>query len=204
MINIAIIEDHKLLANTLSYYLKSQTRLNVVSINNDAASFLQIVEDKDVDVAIIDISLPNMDGTELCGILKKNYPKIKVIGYSLYNSKDYLDKMLNQGADAYILKDDNVEEITNAIYAVNEDLSYYSQSVFPLFKKNSRIVEPENKLSKRQIEIAKLIAEGASTKAIAAILNITEATISTHRNNIMKKLNVHNVAGIIRFVNQRK
>lgn len=203
MINIAIIEDHKLLANTLSYYLKSQSRLNVVSINNDAASFLQIVEGKDIDIAIIDISLPIMDGTELCGILKKNYPKIKVIGYSLYNSKDYFDKMINQGADAYVLKDDDADEITNAIYAVNENLSYYSKSVYHLLKKNSRIAEPENKLSERQIEIAKLIAEGASTKAIASILNISEATISTHRNNIMKKLNVHNVAGIIRFINQR-
>jgi len=202
MINVAIIEDHMLLANTLSFYLKNQQNINVVSVNNDANSFLQIVESKNIDVALIDVELPEIDGIELCGMIKKNYSHIKIVGYSLHDSKPYFEMMTNQGAEAYVLKYDNTEEITNAIYAVNANLNYYSQGVFHLLKKSDAILNNKNILSTRQIEIANLIADGSSTKKIATVLNISEATISTHRNNIMKKLNVHNVAGIIRYISR--
>ena len=192
-----------MLAQTLSFSLSPTNGFKVVSISNTAKSFLEIANSIGIDIAIIDINLPDLDGAELCSIIKRDFPKIKVIGFSLHESVLFFNDMISNGAKGYVLKNDGLEELKIAINAVHNNLTYYSQGILNLLVNKPLKCKVEIKLSNRQEEIINLIVKGATTKQIAAKLYLSEATVATHRNAIMKKLNVHNVAGIINFANNQ-
>lgn len=207
MINIAIVEDQTILAQTLTYCLGKVEGFQVVASYRNGNSFLNNYKSEKIDVAILDIDLPDIDGIRICELLQTESPNIKVIGFTLHESRLFFDDMISKGASGYILKNDSFEELKNAIFAVNDNLTYFSQGVFSLimeFTSKSSSVKTEVQLSKRQLEIAHLISKGATTKEIATSIGLSEATISTHRNHIMKKLNVHNIAGITSYINYLK
>lgn len=208
MINIAIVEDQKILAQTLTHCLGCTEEFNVVATYINGSNFLENYKNENIDVAILDVDLPDIDGITLCSILKQSNPEIKVIGFTFHESKLYFDDMVNNGAIGFVLKNDGLEELKNAIFAANDNLSYYSQGIFALILASSEnkksIKQNDVELSKRQLEIAELISKGLTTKEIATQIGISESTISTHRNHILKKLNVHNIAGITSYINNLK
>lgn len=198
MIKIALVDDHKILAQSLSTYLERIETFSVVGTKYNASDFLELLKITDVDIVLIDIKLPDMDGTDLCLLIKRKYPNIKVIAVTMYDSISYLEEMLKNGANGYVLKEASLSELKNAINTVHSGEIYISQEF--AFKKIDLVKKSE--LSKRQLQIITMLSKGKSNKEIAIKLDLSENTIATHRSNIMKKLQIHNVAELVKYAFQ--
>jgi len=158
------------------------------------------------DVVIMDIVLPHLNGIEATRQIKAYQPQIEVIVLSMYATRSYILQLLQAGASAYLLKDSAVEDLAAALTAVRKGGMYLSPAISTaaaLKNETVRILEKNiaesERLTKRQLQVLQLIADGHSTKEIAAILEISVKTIETHRKQIMDKLDIRNTAGLTKY-----
>ena len=158
------------------------------------------------DVVIMDIVLPHLNGIEATRQIKAYQPQIEVIVLSMYATRSYILQLLQAGASAYLLKDSAVEDLAAALTAVRKGGMYLSPAISTaaaLKNKTVRILEKNiaesERLTKRQLQVLQLIADGHSTKEIAAILEISVKTIETHRKQIMDKLEIRTTAGLTKY-----
>jgi DNA-binding NarL/FixJ family response regulator len=153
----------------------------------------------------MDISLPGMDGVELCGIMKEKYPGIFILGLSTFNQGLYIKKMMENGASGYVLKNSSREELAKAIRVVYEGGIYFSgeasQSLMQ-FQRTAANALPV--LTPREKEILALIAEGYTNPQIAEKIFLSQFTVDSHRKNLLAKLNVKNTASLIRLAVEHK
>lgn len=158
------------------------------------------------DVVIMDIVLPHLNGIEATRQIKAYQPQIEVIVLSMYATRSYILQLLQAGASAYLLKDSAVEDLAAALVAVRKGGMYLSPAISTaaaLKNETVRILEKNiaesERLTKRQLQVLQLIADGHSTKEIAAILEISVKTIETHRKQIMDKLEIRTTAGLTKY-----
>lgn len=158
------------------------------------------------DVVIMDIVLPHLNGIEATRQIKAYQPQIEVIVLSMHATRSYILQLLQAGASAYLLKDSAVEDLAAALTAVRKGGMYLSPAISTaaaLKNETVRILEKNiaesERLTKRQLQVLQLIADGHSTKEIAAILDISVKTIETHRKQIMDKLDIRNTAGLTKY-----
>ena len=158
------------------------------------------------DVVIMDIVLPHLNGIEATRQIKAYQPQIEVIVLSMYATRSYILQLLQAGASAYLLKDSAVEDLAAALTAVRKGGMYLSPAISTaaaLKNETVRILEKNiaesERLTKRQLQVLQLIADGHSTKEIAAILEISVKTIETHRTQIMDKLEIRTTAGLTKY-----
>jgi len=158
------------------------------------------------DVVIMDIVLPHLNGIEATRQIKAYQPQIEVIVLSMYATRSYILQLLQAGASAYLLKDSAVEDLAAALTAVRKGGMYLSPAISTaaaLKNETVRILEKNiaesERLTKRQLQVLQLIADGHSTKEIAAILEISVKTIETHRKQIMDKLEIRTTAGLTKY-----
>ena len=158
------------------------------------------------DVVIMDIVLPHLNGIEATRQIKASQPQIEVIVLSMYATRSYILQLLQAGASAYLLKDSAVEDLAAALTAVRKGGMYLSPAISTaaaLKNETVRILEKNiaesERLTKRQLQVLQLIADGHSTKEIAAILDISVKTIETHRKQIMDKLEIRTTAGLTKY-----
>ena len=158
------------------------------------------------DVVIMDIVLPHLSGIEATRQIKAYQPQIEVIVLSMYATRSYILQLLQAGASAYLLKDSAVEDLAAALTAVRKGGMYLSPAISTaaaLKNETVRILEKNiaesERLTKRQLQVLQLIADGHSTKEIAAILDISVKTIETHRKQIMDKLEIRTTAGLTKY-----
>jgi DNA-binding NarL/FixJ family response regulator len=158
------------------------------------------------DVVIMDIVLPHLNGIEATRQIKAYQPQIEVIVLSMHATRSYILQLLQAGASAYLLKDSAVEDLAAALTAVRKGGMYLSPAIFTaaaLKNETVRILEKNiaesERLTKRQLQVLQLIADGHSTKEIAAILDISVKTIETHRKQIMDKLEIRTTAGLTKY-----
>ena len=158
------------------------------------------------DVVIMDIVLPHLNGIEATRQIKAYQPQIEVIVLSMYATRSYILQLLQAGASAYLLKDSAVEDLAAALTAVRKGGMYLSPAISTaaaLKNETVRILEKNiaesERLTKRQLQVLQLIADGHSTKEIAAILDISVKTIETHRKQIMDKLEIRTTAGLTKY-----
>jgi DNA-binding NarL/FixJ family response regulator len=205
MIRVFIVDDHPVVIEGIHSLLQNEKDIEWAGQAMNAQSCLGYFVNNTVNIVLMDINLPDMNGVELCGIMKERYPGIFILGLSTFNQGLYIKKMMENGASGYILKNSSKEELLKAIHAVCDGCIYFSGEVgeaLEQYKKSSVMELPV--LSRREKEVLELIAEGYTNPQIAEKLFISPFTVDSHRKNLIAKLNVKNTATLIRKAVENK
>jgi len=205
-INVLIADDHKLIRETWSYILNSDSRFQVIAECGDSEQAVEVTKQKRPHIVLMDINIMPISGFEATERIKKVSPNTKVIGVSMHSQPAYAKKMLQIGAKGYVTKNSSKEEMIKAILEVNEGSKYICEeiknNISELVLEENKDVPNVNALTEREIQIINLIKEGQSSKEIASTLNISLKTVEVHRHNVLKKLKLKNSASLVNFINQ--
>lgn len=199
MVKVFIVDDHTVLIEGIYSLLQHERGVSVVGYATSAANCISFFERSTADVILMDISLPDMNGIELCKQVKRNWPGIMVLALSTFNQGTYVRKMMEAGASGYLLKNAGKTEIVEAIGLVSKGKTYFSFDAGQALKSIARLQDTIPPLTRREKEILALIAEGMTNNQIASKLFISIDTVDSHRKNLHSKLNVKNTAQLIRF-----
>ncbi|PXV85329.1 LuxR family two component transcriptional regulator [Lachnotalea glycerini] len=193
-INIAIVDDHIMVREGLIQLLELDGDIKVVGQAGDGVQCLDLLKKVNVDVMLLDINMPVMNGLEVLKIMRERNDNTKVIVLTIHNEVEYLLKAVDIGINGYMLKDSGSNELKKAIYSVRAGEIYIQPKLSPLL--NSKLLNRNedqkkiNNLTKREIEVLRLLAEGMFNKEIASRLDISERTVKNHVSNIFKKITV--------------
>ena len=205
-IKVVIADDHQIVLDGLKAIINDNEEFELIADVSNGKLALEIVENIDVDVVMLDIDMPVMNGIEATKLIKSFKPDVKILILSMHHEKNLIKNLIKCGVDGYILKNTDKNELIGANKAVYNGEKYFDEDVKASLVNNDHLEKSkflkENglcELTTREIEILKLIAEGNSNKQIGDKIYISHRTVDTHRTNIMKKLGVNNIAGIIRF-----
>ncbi len=190
MIRIVIAEDHIVVAEGFKSLLDKVKGIKIVKIVENGKKLIAFIESNSVELIIMDVMMPVMDGLEATAIIKKKYPKIKILVLSVSHKPLHVQSALDAGADGYLLKETNKNELVSAINLLMEGKTYYAQKVTKSLIGKSLTNKEKIKLTDREVEVLTLLAEGASAKKIAFELNIGENTVKTYRTNLFEKFDV--------------
>lgn len=207
-IKVLIVDDHALIRDGLNAMLASQPDIVVVGEACSGNEAINKVEAFDPDIILMDIMMPGMSGIEASRVIKEDYPQIRVIFLSMEVTESFVTEAVQAGAAGYLPKDSRRNILLEAIRKVGEGGKYFSHTVselvFEKFYENSlkgkkTITSEGGKISKREVEVLKLIASGFSNKEIAEKLFISGRTVDAHRNHIMQKLDIHSTADLVKY-----
>ena len=201
---VVLADDHNLVRAGVRKILEGHRGFEVVGEVGDGAAALALLEARDdVDVLVLDLTMPGMDGFEVLERAKRIRPETRVLVLSMHAGSEHVARAVREGADGYLLKDSAVQELVAAIDAVMAGRSYYSPTVQEqlsrLVRAGSALARPLDQLTDRERDILKLVARGFSTKEIASRLDISPRTVDTHRANLMRKLGLKSVALLTQF-----
>lgn len=200
MIRLFIVDDHPLVIEGIHSLLQNEKDIEWAGQAMNAQSCLGFFVNNSADIVLMDISMPGMDGVELCAVMKEKYPGVFILGLSTFNQGLYIKKMMEKGASGYILKNTSKEELVKAIHVVYEGGIFFNGEVgqaLEEYQKSSGAALPV--LTPREKEILGLIAEGYTNPQIAEKIFLSPFTVDSHRKNLLAKLNVKNTAMLIRF-----
>jgi len=203
-LRVILADDHTLVRAGLRSLVEQLNNVTVVAEAKDGHEVLTLVATHHPDVVLMDLSMPGMNGLEAALRLKKEHPQVRIIVLSMHASEEYVLQALRAGAAGYLVKDSAPLELGLALQAVARGETYLSppisrQVVDSYMQRLGQADEPLAVLTGRQREILQLIAEGSSTKDIARRLNLSVKTVETHRAQLMERLDIHDVAGLVRF-----
>jgi len=203
--NVLLVEDHTIVRQGLRRLLEERG-IDVVGEAGDGLKAIKMARELHPEFIIMDISLPKLSGIDATRKIKKELPDVKILMLTIHSEESYILKALDAGASGYLLKDTVADELVNAIEAVERGEHFVSSSISPgvideyrkIVSKGKKVDE-FSRLTNREREILKLISEGYTSKQIAEMLYISVKTVDNHRANIMKKLNIHDTAGLVRY-----
>jgi DNA-binding NarL/FixJ family response regulator len=203
-IKVLLADDHQIIVDGLKSLLKNTDDIIVAGEANNGREALRLLEILKVDIILMDIDMPVMNGIDALKEIKRVSSGVKVIILSMHQEAGMIKSLMAIGADGYILKSTSQDELIGAIRKVAGGQSYFSPEVTLSLLNNpqnnlSSTKQPMEMLTDREEEILKLIAEGFSNKEIGTKLFISHRTVDTHRTNLMKKLNANNIAGLISY-----
>jgi two-component system nitrate/nitrite response regulator NarL len=201
MIRLAIAEDHNALIDGIKLFLDLEDDIQFVGYANNGQALCELVKNKKPDVVITDIRMPVMDGITAAKYILKLEPSIRVIAFTMFDQDDAVRQMLDAGAKGYILKNSNLTELLSAIRTVYNGGHYYDPGIVIPEKTRSKSSGP---LSRRQIEILKLVALGKTNQEIADQLFIGKTTVETHRKNMIRILNLKGPGELLRYALESK
>ena len=202
VVKIALVDDHSLFRIGLRGLLSQRSDFEVISDVGSGEEFLDILPTIDVDVIFMDISMPGINGVEATRRALMLCPDLRIIALSMYGDDHYYKLMLESGASGFVLKDSDIEEVYDAVDAVSQGDSYFSEALLGSFTRNmSRIsipeVSSEDALSEREVEILVEVCRGLSNQEIADKLFISKRTVDKHRANILEKTGCKNTANLV-------
>jgi DNA-binding NarL/FixJ family response regulator len=197
MIEIFLVEDHPLVTEGIKAIFERQKDLNCSNYFDNGKDLLTKLNYIQPDVIVLDINLPDINGIDLCKMIKEKFSNIHVIALSINNEKGIIKKMLENGASGYILKDAAQYEIVDAIRTVVQRKNYFSLSASTTLKKPDEKALPS--LTRREKEILVKIADGLTNQQIADLLFVDVSTVSSHRKNMLAKYDVQNTAQLIKL-----
>jgi DNA-binding NarL/FixJ family response regulator len=206
-VRVVLAEDHQMFRQALGQVL-AQNGITLLGEAGDGREAVELVRELGPDIVVMDISMPRLNGIEATIQIRAATPQTRVIILSRFAEQKQVVRALRAGAAGYLLKNDAVDELLSAINAVNRGDLYISPAVLrPVVEGYLAWVEqqgasPIDRLTDREREVLQLIAEGKSNQAIAQELNLGVRTVETHRANLMNKLDLHNVADVVRFAFQ--
>ena len=196
MIKILIADDHQMFLDGIRAFLEKEPDMEVIGEALDGFQVLEILEKNRVDIVLLDIRMPGMDGHETIKKLKQRFAQTKVLVVSTFGEGEYIYKMLSNGAEGYLMKNKSKEELVNAIHTVYSGKRFVSHDVQQIYwdfiQNKSKKPKTDIRLTKREVEVLKLIATGLQDREIADQLNISETTVFTHCRNLRKKIAVSN------------
>lgn len=203
-VRIVLADDHALVRAGLRKLLESMPDIEVVGEADDGQAVLRLVEQLHPRLVLMDISMPGLNGLDTAGRLSQTHPQTRVLILSMHQGEDYVRQALRNGAAGYLLKDAAPVELELALKAVLRGETYLSpavsRGVVSDYVQRLRNEEtPGTILTPRQREILQLIGEGHTTKEIARRLNISVKTVESHRTQLMKQLDLHDIAGLVRY-----
>ena len=202
-VRIVLADDHTILREGLRALLSADPKFEIIAEAEDGRQAVRCVEKLGPDLLLMDLSMPRMSGIDAISEIKKRYPETKIIALTVHKTEEYLLTTLQAGAEGYVLKDATHDELVMAIHNVMAGKPYLSPGISEKIiegylegKEGSLSLSSWQKLSQREREVLKLIAEGYKNKEIAEELCISLKTVEKHRANLMKKLDLHNAAGL--------
>lgn len=204
-IKILLADDHEIFREGIHSLLGKEPGLEVIGGADNGKEALRLVQDLKPDVVVMDITMPDLNGIEATHLIKKKAPNTKVLCLSMHSDRKFVLEMFRAGASAYLLKNCAFKELVRAIRAVVANQSYVSPEITYIVIDESLARHPpaassiRSVLTTRELHVLQLIAEGHNIKEIALFLNKSAKTIETHRRRIMKKLNIHSTAGLIKY-----
>ena len=202
-IRLLLVDDHPVVRRGISLCLAQAEQMTVVGEAANGLEALQKARELLPEIILMDIEMPHMSGLAVAETLHRELPQIKVLILSMHTHREYVRRILESGARGYVLKKAPLEELIRAIEAVHNGETCFSPDVASLalnrFVKGSGATSPRELLTNREREVLVLIAEGLSNKETASQLGVGVRTVETHRERIMRKLNIHSIAGLTRF-----
>lgn len=204
MIRMAIAEDHQSLIDGLVLQLKYEEDIEIVGTVNDGEALLDLVRLKEPHMVITDIRMPKMDGIQATKTLKKEFPNLKVLAFTMFDQDRAVDEMLAAGASGYILKNTRLKEVLRAVRTVAQGDTYFDASLNVGTRADKARKTTKGKLTRRQKEILKLIGEGKTSREIGEALFIGIHTVDTHRKNMTKILGLKGKGELLRYALEKK
>jgi DNA-binding NarL/FixJ family response regulator len=205
-IRIVLCDDHQLIREGLRSLLERQPDMSVVGEGINGLEAISLARDKKPDIMILDIGMPELNGIAATRRIIEDFKKIKILALSMHSDHHFVTEMLEAGASGYMLKDSAFTELTNAIRTIMAGGLFISPRLagnvldaFAHASKPNRKARQRIELSEREKEILQMISEGKSSKEVAGNLNISIKTVETHRQHIMQKIGIHNVAALTKF-----
>jgi DNA-binding NarL/FixJ family response regulator len=207
MLRIGLVDDHKLFRKSLSLLINSFEDMEVVLEAEDGEEFMQKIYDNPIDIVLLDIQMPKMNGFEVCKILHKKFKKVKILIVSQLTTKECIHKVMELGAHGYFPKNADPDQLETAINSLESVGFYYGMELglvmkeALLWEKNNpdKAAVSETSLTDREIQIVKMACLEKNSSEIAKALFITVRTVETHRTKIMQKTNSKNFIGVILF-----
>jgi len=212
-IRVVVADDHVIVRRGIVSLLSLNKEIEVVGEASNGKIAIELAMKKEPDVVLMDISMPEINGLEATRQIKKKFPDMKILVLSAYDNVEYVLEILQSGANGYILKNTSPDDLFAAVKAVHSGQAFFSPSISKIvldsyLKKSAQGGPPGSEfdssqyvgpLTTREREILQMIAEGKSHQQIADILYISVRTVDTHRNNIMKKLDLHDTASLVTY-----
>ncbi|TMI73272.1 MAG: response regulator transcription factor [Bacteroidetes bacterium] len=197
---VFIVDDHYMVIEGLRSLLQNEKDIEWVGHAMNAASCLAFLKNQQPDVILMDINLPDKSGINLCKEVKEKYPLVFIIGLSTFNQQSFIQKMMDNGASGYVLKNATQEELKEAVATVMKGKTYLSHETSQVLRKNISAEMPV--LTRREKEVLELIAEGMTNNEIAKKLFVANTTVDTHRKNLLAKFEVKNTASLVKMAVQ--
>jgi DNA-binding NarL/FixJ family response regulator len=194
---VFIVDDHYMVIEGIRSLLQNEKNIEWMGHAMNAGSCLAFLKQQLPDVILMDISMPDKSGIELCKEVKEKYPSVFIIGLSTFNQQSFIQKMMDNGASGYVLKNASQEELMEGIETVMRGKTYLSDEAGQVLRRNDDSDAPV--LTRREKEVLELIAEGLTNNEIAAKLFISSTTVDTHRKNLLAKLSAKNTAELVKL-----
>src|SRR5262247_3445327 len=203
---ILIADDHRIMREALRSLLEKSGNFECVAEADDGYQAVKLAMELRPDIIIMDIAMPNLNGIEATRQIKSELPEVEVVVLSMHATRTYVLQVLQAGASAYLLKDSDFEELSTALLAISRGGMYLSPAITKTAALASLkagasggVAWQAEHLTKRELQVLQLIAEGKSTKDIAARLDLSVKTVETHRKQIMDKLEIRSIAGLTKY-----
>ncbi|MDK2773059.1 MAG: response regulator transcription factor [Flavobacterium sp.] len=205
---IAIVDDHQLFRKSLALLVNSFEGIEVAFQAENGEEFLEKLESNPIDLVLLDIQMPKMDGFETCKILRANYPNLHIIIISQLTTKESIHKVMEMGAHGFFTKNSNPDQLEEAIRSVRDKGYYFGNELGSVLREallwekkanesTMSYMEDSAQLTSREIDIIKLAAKELSSKEMADELNIAHRTVEAHRRHIIEKTNSKNIIGVV-------
>ena len=206
-LRLLLADDHHVIRAGLRCLLERQPGWVVVAEASDGREAVDKAVETRPDIALLDIGMPALNGVEAAEQIAQKVPRTKILMLTVHDSDDMIHKVLAVGARGYLFKTDVARDLFDAIIAVHDNGTFFTPKVGEIilttFRKNGNGTHagasPASRLTSRQREVVQLLAEGRSTKEVAALLNISLKTAEAHRSNLMRRLNCHSVSEVVRY-----
>ena len=202
LVNILLVDDHTIVTDGLRALLAGESDYVIKGEAGEGRTALEMLGVLKIDVVLLDIDMPVLNGIDTAKEIIKKFPDVKIVMLTMHDEKSLIRMLMDIGVHGYLLKNSSKEELITALrHAINDKFFITDNLNSILLSPETQIKRPEilSELTEREIEIITLIADGLSNKEIGEKLFISHRTVDTHRTNLMSKLEVHNVAGIVKF-----
>jgi DNA-binding NarL/FixJ family response regulator len=206
-IRVILVDDHPFVREGIRSFLSDQPGFEVVAEASSGEEALRAVEEHKPNFILLDINMPGTNGLEIVAHLRKIVPEARILILTVHNTREYVLHVARSGAHGYILKEAPPEELLQAIRSIQSGQRYYSSAVagyvFDEYEQKATRKYDPRELTPREVEVLIQSARGLSVKEISDVLNITVATVQTYRARLMEKLEVHNLAGLVKYAVQK-
>ena len=205
-INVLIADDHQIIRDGIKALLNNVPGIHIACEASNGMEAIDSLKNNSIDLVLMDITMPKLNGIEATKVIVEKFPRVKVLTLTMHDEESHIVKMLKVGAKGYVLKTTGKRELTEAIQTVASGESYFSKEAsskimehFMKDKQGQKEGRVDRHLTKREVEVLRLIAEENTNSEIAEKLFLSPRTIDTHRRNLLQKLHVKNTAGLVKY-----